>query len=340
MDMPSALQHVINHHDLTSDEMSEVMNIILSGNATDAQIAGLLIALRLKGETTEEIYGAAKTIREYANSVDFDHPHLVDIVGTGGDHSHTFNISTTSLFVIAAAGGKVAKHFSKSVSSTSGSADVLEAAGINYHLTPLQIINSLNALGIGLLFAPNHHTAFKYVTPVRREMKTRTLFNLLGPLTNPAFVKKNVIGVYDKRWLEPFSKVLKLLGCTHSLVVHSQDGMDEITIAAPTDVVELKSGQIAQYTIEPKDFGISLGNVGDIRVKGAKESLSLLQSVLNNEAGPALDIVLLNAGAAIYAADITDTLSKGVEKAREVIANGSAKQKLMDTVQYTQEFSS
>jgi anthranilate phosphoribosyltransferase len=326
--MQAAIRAVTERRNLSGDEMRAVMRVIMTGQATAAQIGGFLIGLRMKGETVEEIAAAAEVMRELATHVGVSGPHLVDTCGTGGDGAHTFNISTTAAFVVAAAGGKVAKHGNRSVSSKCGSADVLEAAGVSLDLTPEQVAQCVNEVGVGFLFAPKFHGAMKHAIGPRREMGVRTIFNLLGPLTNPAGAPHQVIGVFSKQWVEPLAQVLARLGSEHVLVVHAEDGMDEISVGAATSVAELKDGKVATYTVTPEQFGVRRGDVAEIAVDSVAESLTMVESVLNNEDGPARDIVALNAGAAIYAANLTPTLDAGVKTAQSVIASGAARDKL------------
>ena len=328
MNLPSAIQAVIDHKDLSHDEMRDVMRHIMTGHATPAQIGGFLIGLRMKGETVEEIAAAAEVMRELAHKVDVSGNHLVDIVGTGGDGSQTFNISTASCFVVAAAGGKVAKHGNRSISSKSGSADLLEAAGVNLDLTPEQVEQCIERVGVGFMFAPKHHSAMKHAIGPRKEMGVRTIFNILGPLTNPADAPNLVMGVFSGELVEPLANVFKALGSNHVMVVHSDDGLDEISIAAKTRVAELRNGEVTTWEIDPADFGCQVDNLDEIRVNNADESLELVCSVLTNKPGPARDIVSLNAGAAIYVCGLTDSLKDGVERAREVIASEAAAEKM------------
>ena len=328
MDMQSAIRAVTERRDLSHADMTAVMRIIMTGQATPAQIGGFLIGMRMKGETVDELTAAAQVMRELAAKVDVGGPHLVDIVGTGGDGSSTFNISTASTFVVAAAGGRVAKHGNRAVSSKSGSADLLEAAGVKLDLQPEQVRQCIDEVGVGFMFAPMHHSAMKYAIGPRKEMGVRTLFNLLGPLTNPAGAPHQVLGVFSKEWVQPIAEVLKQLGSQHALVVHSQDGMDEISIAAPTEVAELKDGAIRCYQIAPEDFGFARGDLAALKVADAHESLAIIRDLLDGKPGPARDIVVLNAGAAIYAADLVDTLAAGVTKAAAVIDSGAARAKL------------
>ncbi len=328
MDMPQAIHAVTERRDLSRAEMRAVMNTIMTGAATPAQIGGFLIGLRMKGETIDEITAAAEVMRELATRVDVQGEHIVDIVGTGGDGSSTFNISTASCFVVAAAGGKVAKHGNRSISSKSGSADVLEAAGVNLDLGPKQVAQCVEQVGVGFMFAPKHHGAMKHAIGPRKEMGVRTLFNVLGPLTNPAGAPNQVLGVFAHELVEPLARVLANLGSEHVLVVHAEDGMDEISIGAPTFVAELKGGEVSTYTIAPEDFGISRGDIAALKVEDAGQSLAMVKSLLENQPGPARDIVQLNAGAALYACGLADSLAEGVTRAGEVIASGEARKKL------------
>lgn len=338
MHIQTAIQKAIDHQDLTQEEMTETMNQIMTGQATDAQIGGFLIAMRMKGETVEEITAAASVMRALSTKVDLDTENLVEIVGTGGDGSSTFNISTTSCFVVAAAGGQVAKHGNRSISSKSGAADLLEAAGVNLTITADQVKKCVENVGVGFMFAPLHHSAMKYAIGPRKEMGTRTLFNLLGPLTNPAGTPNQILGVFSKDWVKPIADVLNKLGGNHVMVVHAHDGMDEISISSPTMVAELKDGQVTEYTIKPEDFSMSVQAVDEIRVQDSEESLQMVNSVLNNEATAARDIVLLNAGAAIYVAGLAKSHQAGIDRALEVIASGAAKQKLLDLINITNSF--
>ena len=327
MDMQTAMRAVTERHNLSADAMRAVMRLIMTGAATPAQIGGFLIGLRMKGETVEEIAAAADVMRELATRIGVSGPHLVDTCGTGGDGVHTFNISTAAAFVVAAAGGKVAKHGNRSVSSKSGSADVLEAAGVSLDLTPEQVARCVNEIGVGFLFAPKFHAAMKHAIGPRREMGVRTIFNLLGPLTNPAGAPNQVIGVFSEQWVEPLAEVLQKLGSEHVLVVHAEDGMDEISIGAPTRVAELKDGRVRVFTIQPEQFGFARGDVKKLGVTSPAESLAIIRGVFDNQPGPAHDIVALNAGAAIYAAGLAPNLDAGVKKAAEVIASGAARAK-------------
>jgi len=332
MDMQSAIRSVLDKQGLSRDDMTAVMRLIMTGEATPAQIGGFLVGLRMKGETVDEITAAASVMRELASGVKVDGDHVVDIVGTGGDGINTFNISTASTFVVAAAGGTVAKHGNRSVSSKSGSADLLEAAGVNLDLSPEQVGQCIKEVGVGFMFAPKHHSAMKHAIGPRKEMAVRTIFNVLGPLTNPAGAPNQLLGVFSDELVEPLAEVLNALGSNHVLVVHSADGMDEISIADDTHVAELKNGAITTYTITPEQFGLERGKLEYLQVDGAEQSLEVIKSAFANTPGAARDIVIINAGAAIYAADLVDSLEDGVNKAKEIIASGAAQTKLDELV--------
>jgi len=339
MDMQDAIRAVTEQHDLGADDMETVMRLVMTGQATAAQIGGFLIGLRMKGETVDEIAAAAQVKRDLATRVDVSGPHLVDTCGTGGDGARTFNISTASALVTAAAGGRVAKHGNRSVSSCSGSADVLEAAGVRLDLTPEQVAACIDEVGVGFLFAPQHHGAMKHAIGPRKEMGVRTVFNLLGPLTNPAAAPNQVLGVFSDAWVELLAQVLQRLGSEHVLVVHAEDGLDEISIGAPTRVAELKDGAITTYTITPEDFGMSRAELSMIAVADAAQSLEMINAVLDNVPGPARDIVTLNAGAAIYAAGVADSLEAGIGRAAGVLENGKARDTLAGLVRMSNSFS-
>lgn len=338
MHIQQALQKLLIKQNLTTNEMGEVMRIIMGGGATDAQIAGFLIALRCKGETVDEIAAAVEVMRELATDVPVTGDHVVDTCGTGGDGANTFNISTACAFVVAAAGGQVAKHGNRSVSSSCGSADVLEAAGVNLDLSAEQVAQCVHDIGVGFLFAPKHHGAMKHTSNARKEMGVRTLFNLLGPLSNPASAPNQLIGVFSKEWVEPMAQVLKKLGSHHVLVVSAEDGLDEISIASETHITELKEGEITTYRVTPEQFGLPRANLAELSIDNASSSLKMIKSVLDNQPGAARDIVLLNAGAAIYAANIKDSMQAGVDTAREMLANGKALAKLDALISYSQTF--
>ncbi len=338
MDIPQALETLLAGQPLASQDMHDIMHTIMSGGATPAQIGAFLTALRAKGETVEEVTAAAQVIRDMATKIEVSGKHVIDTCGTGGDGAHTFNISTTAAFVVAVAGGQVAKHGSRSVSSSCGSADVLEAAGVNLNLTPEQVNLCIAQTGIGFLFAQRHHGAMKHAAGPRKELGIRTLFNLLGPLSNPANAPNQLLGVFAKKWVEPMAQVLQKLGSQHVLVVHAEDGLDEISIAAPTFIAELKNGEISTHTITPEQFGIERKSLESLGVASAQESLALILSVLEGQPGPAFDIVALNAGAAIYAANLADSLAAGVDKAREVLKSGAGRRKLEELVKVSRAF--
>ncbi|MCG5501685.1 anthranilate phosphoribosyltransferase [Ectothiorhodospira lacustris] len=336
MNMQEAIRAVTEHRDLSGPEMVHVMRRIMTGEATPAQMGGFLVGLRMKGETVDEVAAAASVMRELATRVDVEAEHLVDTCGTGGDASGSFNISTASAFVVAAAGGRVAKHGNRSVSSKSGSADVLEAAGVNLELAPEQVAQCINQVGVGFLFAPKHHGAMKHAVGPRREMGVRTLFNVLGPLTNPAGAPNQVLGVFSTHWLEPLAQVLRLLGSRHVMVVHAEDGLDEISIGAPTRVAELRGGEVTTCIIAPEQFGMRRTPLDAVRVGSAEESLALIRRVFAGEPGPARDIVMLNAGAAIHVAGLADSMAAGVQRAGEVIDSGAAAARMDELARVSQ----
>lgn len=333
-----ALQKLILREDLGHGQMLQLMRQVMGGELTAAQIAGLLIALRCKGETADEIAAAAEVMRELASKVQVDdEAHLIDTCGTGGDGIQTFNVSTVSAFVAAAAGARVAKHGGRSVSSACGSADVLEALGVNVNLSAQQVAQCVNQIGIGFMFAPNHHSAMRHAVPVRRELGVRTLFNLLGPLTNPAGARRQLMGVFTRELTGLLAQVLQKLGSTHVLVVHGADGMDEISFAGDTYVAELKNDEIRQYVLNPAQFGMPLHVLHSIQVSDTEHSRRLVQAVLAGEQGPARDIVLLNAGAAIYVAGLAEDMQHGIHQAAHVIDTGAAHHKLQQLVSMTRQ---
>ncbi|MBS1156367.1 MAG: trpD [Proteobacteria bacterium] len=335
----AALNRLIDGNELFYDEMLHLMRQIMSGELSQVQTAALLMGLRCKVESVSEIAAAATVMREFATPVVVaDRSHLIDIVGTGGDRLHSFNISTTSMFVLAAAGGRVAKHGNRAVSSSSGSADALEALGVNLAITAGQVGECIDELGVGFMFAPNHHSAMKHVAPVRREMGVRTIFNILGPLTNPAKADNQLIGVFHTDLVGIIARVLQQMGSKHAMVVMGRDGMDEITLTDTTQVAELKNGTITEYELDPRDYGFELCTLDDLHAGSTAESIVKVRGVLAGEPGPAHDIVCLNAGAAIYTAGIAATLKDGIAKAREVIDNGAAQAKLDALVAMTQGF--
>ena len=337
MDMPSAIGQVMEGQDLSAEEMLSVMRLIMSGEATDAQIGGFLVALRLKGETVDEISAAAMVMRELATPVDVDTKGLVDTCGTGGSGSNKFNVSTASAFVAAAAGARVAKHGNRGASSKSGSADLLEAAGAEVVLTPEQVARCIENIGVGFLFAVSHHGAMKHAIGPRREMVVRTIFNALGPLTNPAGAKRQVLGVYSPRLVRPIADVLVNLGSEHVLVVHSEDGLDEISISAPTYVAELKDGSVEEYQIGPEDFGLTPSPLSELVINDSNESLAMVRMALSSEHAGASNMVALNAGAAIYASGKAHSLKAGVDMAQDAIGSGLAGEKLKDFAAFTRQ---
>jgi anthranilate phosphoribosyltransferase len=332
-----ALQRTIEHREIFHDEMLKIVRLIMSGELSPVMMAALITGLRVKKETIGEITAAAQVMREFSTKVHVaDKTHLVDIVGTGGDGSHTFNISTCSMFVAAAAGAKVSKHGGRSVSSKSGSADVLEAMGININLPPDAIAKCIEQVGVGFMFAPNHHPAMKNVAPVRKELGVRTIFNILGPLTNPADAPNILMGVFHPDLVGIQVRALQRLGAEHALVVYGKDGMDEVSLGAATVVGELKNGEITEYEIHPEDFGLAMASNRTLRVETPEQSMAMLKGVLNKEPGAARDIVILNAGAALYAANVADSMKAGIGLAREAIDSGAAQGKLEQLVSATQ----
>ncbi len=324
-----ALQRTIEHREIFHDEMLKVVRLIMSGEMSPVMMAALITGLRVKKETIGEITAAAQVMREFSTKVNVaDKKHLVDIVGTGGDGSHTFNISTCSMFVAAAAGAKVSKHGGRSVSSKSGSADVLEALGVNINLKPEQIAQCIEEIGIGFMFAPNHHTAMKHVAPIRKELGVRTIFNILGPLTNPASAPNILMGVFHPDLVGIQIRALQRLGAEHALVVYGRDGMDEVSLGAATLVGELKNGEITEYEVHPEDFGLMMSSNRALRVETPEQSKAMMMDVLDNKASPARDIVALNAGAALYAANVADSIKAGLHLAQDALASGAAKKKM------------
>ncbi len=334
-----ALVRVIEHREIFHEEMLSLMRQIMSGEVSPTLIAAITIGLRVKKETIGEIAAAAQVMREFATKVEVpDHAHLLDTCGTGGDSAHTFNISTAAAFVAAAAGAKVAKHGGRSVSSKSGSADVLEALGVNIALAPDQVARSISEVGVGFMFAPSHHTAMKYAAPVRRELGVRTIFNILGPLTNPAGATNQILGVFHPDLVGIQARVLQRLGSRHVMVVYGVEGLDEISIGGETLVGELKNGEVREYAIHPRELGIAVGELKDIQVAGNTESREMLLSALANKPGPARDIVAVNAGAAIYVSGLADSIEAGVAKARNLLASGAARRKLDELVEFSNRF--
>lgn len=338
MSPQEALGRVIEHREIFHDEMLALMRAIMSGEVSPTLIAAILIGLRVKKETIGEIAAAAAVMREFATRVPVaDAPDLIDTCGTGGDSAHTFNISTASMFVAAAAGARIAKHGGRSVSSKSGSADVLEALGANINLEPSQVARTIEKTGIGFMFAPNHHSAMKHAAPVRRELGVKTLFNILGPLTNPAGARQQVMGVFHPDLVGIQARVLDRLGSRRVMIVHGIDGLDEISLSGPTMVGELKDGRISEYTIAPDDFGLEVCDLEAVRVESVDQSRAMLLGALEGGGGPARDIVALNAGASIYVAGLTETLESGVVRALELLSNGAARRKVDEFVACTRD---
>jgi len=336
MDIRHAIRLLVEGTNLSHAEMRDVMHAIMGGEATPSQIGGFLVALRMKGETVDEVVAAAEVIRSVATRVEIPVHRLVDTCGTGGDGAHTFNISTAAAFVAAAAGVRIAKHGSRSVSSRSGSADLLEAAGVRLDLDAHEVQAAVETVGLGFLFAQRHHSAMQHAAGPRREIGIRTLFNLLGPLTNPAGARCQVLGVFSATWVEPLAEVLARLGSEHALVVHAEDGLDEISIAAPTRMAELKNGSITTSVITPESLGVMRQSLESLSVESADESLAVIREVFAGKAGPARDIVAVNAGAAIYVAGLSETLQGGVDKARSALDSGAAAMKLDALIRFTQ----
>lgn len=338
MSIQQALASIVEGNDLTREQSSEILNIIMTGEATDAQIGGFLSAMRVKGETSEELAGAAITMRKLSTKVDLPEiKHLVDTCGTGGSGSKLFNISTAAAFVASAAGAIVAKHGNRKMTSFCGSADLLEAAGVKLDLTPNQISKCIEEVGIGFMFAPAHHAAMRFAGPVRQELGIRTMMNVLGPMTNPAGAKRQVIGVFSADWQVRIAEVLQILGSEHAMVVHS-DGLDEIRLDQPTQVVELKKNQITQYSVDPRDFGINMAEAKELAGLSANsvdESLNLVRESLTNSSSKAGEIVAINAGAAIYTSGIVDDFGAAISRAQEVIESGEANKKLTNLANLT-----
>ncbi|MBU0654729.1 MAG: anthranilate phosphoribosyltransferase [Gammaproteobacteria bacterium] len=341
MEFQEAIKKIIEGHPLTAEEMTQAMRTLMTGQATPAQIGGFLVGLRMRGETVTEISAAASVMRELSTKVNVSPEHLVDTCGTGGDASGTFNISTASAFVAAASGARVAKHGNRSISSKSGSADVLETAGMNLTITPEQVAECIDTLGIGFLFAQRHHSAMGHASAPRRELGIRTIFNLLGPMSNPANAPCQVLGVFSRHWVRPMAEVLHNLGSRHVMVVHAEDGLDEISIASSTHIAELCDGSLTEYTFEPEDVGLTrAASLDGLKVNTAQESLAMIQQVLAGEPGAARDIVCLNAGAAIYVAGLAASHAEGVSKAQQAIDSGAAAQRLQQLIDLTNSFQS
>ena len=331
-----AINRLSDKREIFFDEMVDLFRQVMEGKVTPVQLSAILMGLHVKTESVSEIAAAAQVMREFATKVDVgDMANLVDTCGTGGDKAHTFNISTTAAFVAAAAGARVAKHGGRSVSSKSGSADVLEGLGVNLSLTPAQVAESIRQIGVGFMFAPNHHPAMKYAAPVRKELGMRTILNILGPLTNPAGAPNQVMGVFHADLVGIQARVLKQLGSRHVMVVHGENGLDEISISGPSHVAELKHGFVTEYKIEPKQFGLDVASLDLVKAADGEASKAMVLAVLDNQPGPAKDIVMLNAGAAIYVSGLANDLWGGVTKAREMIESGKARDKLSELVKFT-----
>ena len=338
MNIQAAIKSAIALQDLSQQDMTAVMTQIMSGECTPAQIGGFLVGMRMKGETVDEITAAAMVMRGLSTRVNVNLDHLVDTCGTGGDASGSFNISTASAIVTAAAGAHVAKHGNRSVSGATGSADVLEAAGVNLNITPEQVADCISQVGVGFMFAQKHHSAMRHAIGPRKEMATRTIFNVLGPLTNPASAPNQVIGVFDKALVGPIAHVLAQLGSRHVMVAHSDDGMDEVSVSAVTHIAELKDGEVKTYSVSPSDFGLEMTDIAALKVDTVAQSLAVIQSVLANTSGPARDIVCVNAGAAIYVSGIVDDWKAGVQMAQSVIASGKAANVLKELVKKSNSY--
>jgi anthranilate phosphoribosyltransferase len=342
MDIQGALGRISEKQDLSTEEMVDVMRQIMSAGATDVQIGAFLLGLRMKGESIDEITGGVQVLREFASGVQVSGPHLVEIVGTGGDGANLFNVSTAASLVVAAAGGRVAKHGNRSVSSSSGSADVLEAAGVRLDVSSEQVAECVNTLGIGFMFAPMHHSAMRHVATARKQLGLRTLFNILGPMSNPAGLTRQLIGVYDRALCRPMVEVLQRLGSEHVMVVHSEDGLDEISLAAATHIAELKHGKINEYSLQPEQLGLKNESLQGLEVEGVQASLQLLTSALAGEKDErsmrAANLIAANAGAALYVADITSSIPEGVNLASDALARGAGLEKLQQLASMTQGF--
>ncbi|MDY6828319.1 MAG: anthranilate phosphoribosyltransferase [Pseudomonadota bacterium] len=335
MNIQRALARAIEGQHLAAHEMSAVMHQVMSGACTPAQIGGWLIAMRMKGETAEELAGAAQVMRELSTKVPVRSPVVVDTCGTGGDDAGLFNVSTASALVVAAAGGKVAKHGNRSVTSTSGGADLLEAAGVRIDLSATQVARCIDEVGIGFMFAVSHHQAMKHAIGPRRELGVRTLFNLLGPVTNPAGARRQVLGVFSDHWLRPLAEVLRDLGSEHVLVVHAEDGLDEFSLAAPSRVAELRDGEIREYRLTPEDVGLESASLEGLQVNSPQESLALIREAFAGDAPKAADLIALNAGAALHVLGMADSIREGVARADDVLCSGLAGEKLNELIAFT-----
>ena len=338
MNITAAISKITSGLSLNESEMSDVMLDLLEGRATDAQIGAFLIALDMKGETVEEVLGAAKIMRKLSAKVEVNKDKLVDTCGTGGSGIGIFNVSTTAAFVACACGARVAKHGNRSATRKSGSADLLEAAGVSLELNPSQVSDCIENVGLGFMFAPGHHSAMKHVIGPRKEIAHKSIFNILGPLTNPASTPNQVMGVYDKKWMKPVAEVHQSLGSKNVMVVHSEDNLDEISIASKTKVVELREDKISEYVISPEEFGLELQPLDELKVNSPEESLSMAKKALNGEHSAASSMVALNAGAALYVSGVEDSLAKGIERALEGIKHKKGLDKLQELSEYSQSF--
>ncbi len=336
MNIQQGIDSLIKGNSLSEDDMQDVMRQIMTGEASNAQIGAFLTGLAAKGEAEAEIIGAAKVMRELADHVQVQNTELTDIVGTGGDGAKIFNVSTASSFVLAAAGAKVAKHGNRSVTSSSGAADLLEAAGVRLDLSSEEVSRCIDEVGIGFMFAVNHHSAMRHAIGPRKELGVRTIFNLLGPLTNPALATHGLVGVFDSKWLPSYAAAFKAMGARHMLCVHADDGLDELSIAASSQVYELNNGVISNYTVSPEDYGLSRGKLEDVTVNSAEQSLAMIKSAYRGDHQSAADMVALNSGAAIYAADLCSSIEQGVEMAQDAMHTGLALQKMKELAEFTQ----
>ena len=338
MDIQSAISQVSSGKNLTKDDMSEIILEILEGKVTDAQIGAFLIALSMKGETVDEVIGAVSVMRDLSTKVEINAPNLIDTCGTGGTGIGIFNVSTTSAFIASSCGAKIAKHGNRSATRKSGSADLLEQAGVSLSLTPKQVASCIEEVGLGFMFAQAHHSAMRHVVGPRKEIGQKSIFNVLGPLTNPASAKRQVLGVYDKKWMTPIAEVLNELGSEHLFIVHSKDGLDEISLACPTYVTEMKDGKISEYEISPEDFNFKTTSLDGLQVNSPQESLNLAKLALQGEHEKASSMICMTAGAALYLSDISSSLEAGVELAKSSLESGAGLKKLNQLVEFTSQF--
>ena len=338
MDIQSAISQVSARRNLTREDMSEIILEILEGKVTDAQIGAFLIALSMKGETVDEVLGAVGVMRDLSTKVEIDEPNLIDTCGTGGTGIGIFNVSTTSALVASSCGAKIAKHGNRSATRKSGSADLLEQAGVSLSLTPDQVASCIQEIGLGFMFAQAHHSAMRHVVGPRKEIGQKSIFNVLGPLTNPASAKRQVLGVYDKKWMTPIAEVLDELGSEHLLIVHSRDGLDEISLASPTYVTEMRDGKISEYEVSPEDFNFETDTLEGLQVNSPQESLDLAKLALQGEHKKASSMICMTAGAALYVSDIANSLESGVELAKRSVESGEGLKKLNQLVEFTSQF--